>query len=244
MKSCRNVDYAFSATFAESNWSEIQKIAQSGNADSYFSVGDEKSVIANLCQFNNTIDNTHTTQSVTTNFRIVGLNHDGENTITVCSKACLFHNTVNQYTVWTTKDSRYIGVADRLNAIVEEMFTSDIYSVMKTIEKTAYSDGETRSATVRMFIPSISEVGLYSYSGDGTQYPFFVNSQSRLFDSYTGQNITHNDVGTRTDYGPSASGAPLAIASINQTNGTQSTILVTENLSLVSYRSPILFVVG
>lgn len=159
-------------------WSRVAEISQSGNAEQYFSVGDEKYI-----------------ESVGATMVVLGFNHDektsgGKAGITFGLKFESYANGTRYYMQWAesstgvpynsnaggweTSNARKYLNEDFINALPEDLRNS-IVAVNKT---TGIGGGSetTKVTSDKIWIPSEIEMtgsATYSASGEGTQYPYF-----------------------------------------------------------------------
>ena len=191
--------------FDTMSWEEIAEIAESGNAESVFSLGDTK---------------TETINDVEVTLRIVGFNHDDLSDGTGKAGITIMSTTTQQMEF----DSRYSASSDvkwsncdlrtYLNGEYLNMFPDDLKAVVKAVDK--ISDGGKNSKTLvatsdKVWIPSYEETGsiLSNHvacvtAGQGTKYPGITKTTTHtLVASY------NNKFWTRTMYySGSSSGAP------------------------------------
>lgn len=168
-QSTHNVNYGYSASFAEATWAEIQSIAQTGLASNYYSVGDSK-VTSNQ------------------NFILIGINRDLSNSITVFAP-----NNYGTGSYDAFEQTPIVGqTLDAMNGKFG-LLPADVQAVCKQVTK-YYYDGRSESGgrpisgnrTVYFFTLSAKEVGLtsiYESSNNvsmGTQYPYFSSNDRRI----------------------------------------------------------------
>ncbi|MEA4805016.1 InlB B-repeat-containing protein [Acetobacterium wieringae] len=172
-------------------WEQIKLISESGKADDYFNVKDEKTAIIN---------------GQTYTFQIYGFAHDdkasgtGKAGITFGLKGLMVDTHVmnpnNQnYGGWDGSDMRaylngvtttYQGTSYATTSIYSKL-PADLKAVITPVKKyTSGGYGATAlvTSTDNLFLFSEEEVGLgnytYSTSGEGTQYPIFTDNASRI----------------------------------------------------------------
>lgn len=168
-QSSHNVNYGYSASFAEATWAEIQAIAQTGLASNYYSVGDSKVTSSQ-------------------NFILIGINRDLSNSITVFAPNNYGTGSYDAF-------ERTPTVGQTLDAMNGKfgLLPSEVQAVCKQVTK-YYYDGHSESSgrpisgnrTVYFFTLSANEVGLTSYYESikdvsmGTQYPYFSSNDRRI----------------------------------------------------------------
>lgn len=166
------------ATFANNSWANIQKIVAAGKfSETGWKVGDTKSVTIN---------------GVSLTVRIIGVNHDGNNTITLmCTKSIgmhLFNEAVNGSSTnaggWKDSDMR-----EWLNGTIYNGLSSDLKSAIKPVSKKTNNVGNgdksaTATATTdKLFLLSLAEANIthtFDTDGEGTAYQYFVNTKYNL----------------------------------------------------------------
>ena len=166
------------ATFGNNSWANIQKIVAAGKfSETGWTVGDTKSVTIN---------------GVSLTVRIIGVNHDGNNTITLmCTKSIgmhLFNEAVNGSSTnaggWKDSDMR-----EWLNNTIYNGLSSDLKSAIKEVSKKTNNVGngdKTATATTtkdKLFLLSIAEANIthtFDIDGEGTAYEYFKNTKYNI----------------------------------------------------------------
>ena len=165
--SSHNVKYAFSASFGAATWQEIKTITQRGMADNLWSVEDTRTESVSVVEFTYSNTNESSLSSKNDTLRIVGINQDGNNTITVASSSCLMKGPFDTDRVLSTLGSRAEYARTRI-------FSSDANNVMKTVNKSGLGD-------CKLFVPSITELNVQNISGDGKPYSYYTSASTRNF---------------------------------------------------------------
>lgn len=174
-------------SFAETSWSDIAKLSESGYAASVFKVGDEKQI-------------TLTTGEVVT-MVILGFDHDdlasgGKAGITLGTKNSLATAYAMNSASKTYDGNSGYNAGGWLNSdmrnttmpLIKGYLPSEVQDVIKTVKKKT-SKGTTLSTLLEteddLFLFSQEEVmgtinysttGQNSFSGEGTQYEYFKNA--------------------------------------------------------------------
>lgn len=160
-------------TFAEATWEEIISIAESGDAQKYFNIGDRKT-------FEYALSATAAVQ--TTTIMIVGFDHDdlADGTGKAAMSLLVVENGIFQMLVtYNTKyDNGWPSCALRttLNNNVLNTFPAELISHVKQVKKQSYSYYGTKSSNDYVWVPSVGEIGATKVSGitynpnDGTAY--------------------------------------------------------------------------
>lgn len=167
-------------TFANASWSQINEIAEAGETEKYFKIGDKKTI-----QF--TYDGT------TLNIPVVlaGIQHDDlasggkANLSIVCDKAIVTIAPVA--TKPTNNNYRWTGSYLRDRAVsFRQALPNDLKSIIKPVSKISkngrdvlgkWTTGELVTTTDYIWYLSDTEVG---FGGEeGTQYPIFTDDASR-----------------------------------------------------------------
>lgn len=168
---------AVSPTFASNTWAQIAAIAESGQASSYWKVGDEKDITL--------------TTGETLTLKIYGFKHDdlstgGKAGITLGLKNLMAStrqmNTSNTNVGGFTGSAMYTWLqGDLYNSL-----PADLRAVIKTVnKKTSAGNQSSTINTNAMKIFLFSEVECfgtttYSVAGEGSQYPVFTDNTSRI----------------------------------------------------------------
>ena len=177
LQECKTIERLYNY-LEDIKWSRVAEISQSGKAEQYFSVGDEKYI-----------------ESVGATMVVLGFNHDektsgGKAGITFGLKFESYANGTRYYMQWAesstgvpynsnaggweTSNARKYLNEDFINALPEDLRNS-IVAVNKT---TGIGGGSetTKVTSDKIWIPSEIEMtgsATYSASGEGTQYPYF-----------------------------------------------------------------------
>ena len=155
MKSCRNVEYGYSSSFATATWSEIQAIANKNAAQTYFSVGDTKNI---------TLDDSNVF-----NMRIDDFNKYGANIVLISTN--LYPEKQRFYNASSIDVDRIIPWASsNLKGFVEStlynLFPEEVKAVMKSCTRMDVANNTTFSA--KLWIPNATE--LFGYIRNGIGY--------------------------------------------------------------------------
>ena len=138
----------------------------SGEAYKYYNVGDTVTI--------------HMYNYGDVQFDVVGKNHDGANTITLCPKNVVsLHSFNNSYAYY---DSSLIRTY--LNSNILNEFDSAIQNAIKPVSKLYYKNSLTE-LTDKVWLFSLVEVGAELVSAtasyeEGTKYDFFANDSKRI----------------------------------------------------------------
>lgn len=177
-QSSHSVHYAFSASLSEATWGEISAVSESGQADEYFSVGDEK---------------TETIVGEQITLQIYGFNHDELSTggyagITFGMKHLMAD--LRQMNGSNTNAGSFVGSAmyAYLRDTVLPNLPEEIRSHIKTVNKktsTGRMSSSVQTDGVQIFLFSYNEVagtpgGTWVSNNEGTQYPVFSSDASRV----------------------------------------------------------------
>lgn len=157
------------------SWEEIAEIANSGEAQNYFSIGDEKTVLI---------------QNVPYTFQIYDFNHDD---LTDGGKAGITFGMKHFLRKWKMNDSRTnaggftgSGLYNWLQNTIFPIFEEELRLLIKQVDKRT-SEGEgspiINTESMKLFLFSPIEVGLECstdvYKDEGETYPIFTNNYSR-----------------------------------------------------------------
>lgn len=157
------------------SWAQIDGIARSGEELSrFFSIGDTKSIQIN---------------SVTYDVEILGFNHDkladgtGNARLTFGLKECLATkekmDAGSTAVYWKGCDMR-----ENLQTTIFEQLPADLKSIIKSVKKTSYQNAtryEETTDTLFLFSEfEVSGTSNSSFAGEGTQYPRFTDTSSRI----------------------------------------------------------------
>lgn len=177
LQECKTIERLYNY-LEDIKWSRVAEISQSGKAEQYFKVGDEKYI-----------------ESVGATMVVLGFNHDektsgGNAGITFGLKFNSYANGTRYYMQWAesntgvpynsnaggweTSNARKYLNEDFINALPEDLRMS-IVAVNKTTG-IGGSSGTTKVTSDKIWIPSEIEMtgsATYSASGEGTQYPYF-----------------------------------------------------------------------
>jgi hypothetical protein len=164
-------------TLASATWEEINRIAQEGEASRYFYIGEEKKI---------TLSTGEEVSMV-----ILGFDHDdladgtGKAKITFGMKHLLstaVYLGTNQHDVWASSRlyQHVLGVYS--------MFPSDVQAVVKKVTKkslydisTTTSQGKVATSTDTIFLFSLNEVGILSYTPSTSEvYEYYYTVGSRV----------------------------------------------------------------
>lgn len=167
-------------TFADGTWADITRIAESGKARDYFTVGDTKTV---------TISGV-----VSGKFVIIDINHDdladgsGKAGLTIASTFAVNKYDLTGVSLSTLKDG-WVNTALRsaMNTTGYAKFPSDLRPHMKDVKKLTVGGTETgtdlEESVDKVFFLSATEFfgdGVsYTPSGQGTQYEYYKTSENR-----------------------------------------------------------------
>ena len=155
-------------TLEQYTWEEVYNIIRAGKATKYdFTVGSTKTF-----QFNNT------TKTAT----IVGLNHDGRNTVTfmIFDGTIIGVKEINATQTnaggWEASQIRHFLNNDFYNSMVS--IKDYIKPVNKLTNNVGYNASVATETSEKIFLPSAKEVGLNEdkYNNEGTTYQWFVNN--------------------------------------------------------------------
>lgn len=172
------------SAFADATWDEIAMVAESGNADKVYAIGDQKVIQIPYAVGGAVADTT---------FEIVGFNHDdladgtGKAGITLMSVGAFYCD----YFCGTSASSSYYWdtskLRNKLNATTFNSLPDDVRAHIKEVTKlSAKGSTVTIVETVdKIFVPSATEmVGEKSYknyviAGQGAQYARFTTAANR-----------------------------------------------------------------
>ena len=138
-----------SAVLEENSWRTIYKVAIAGKAQEVgWSVGDTKSLTVNGQQ---------------KTARIIGINHDGENTITF-----MLTSNIGNYKINNDQHNdggwEMCDIRKTLNGSIYDSFMSNMKPYIKTVEKTTnnvgYQGTAVSTTSDKLFLLSLNEVGL------------------------------------------------------------------------------------
>lgn len=162
----------------------------SGEAYKYYNVGD--TVTISMYSYGDV------------EFDVVGKNHDGANTITLCPKNIIVTHVFDA----NTNDYLASDIRTYLNSNIINEFDTNIQNAIKAVEKPVHdSNGsEMSSMTDKVWLFSYTEVGFSgsSYAPvEGVRYGYF-NSNSKRIKSYNGSNTRWLLRTPHTDYSSNA----------------------------------------
>ena len=165
-----------SNVLAENSWSQIAAVSAAGNAESYWSVGDEIDIVVD---------------GETLTLQIYGFNHDdltagGKAGITFGLKNLMA--TTRQMNTSNTNAGGFTGSAmyTWLQNTLLPLLPSDLQSAIKAVDKkTSAGSQSTTINTDSMKLFLFSEVECfgtttYSVAGEGEVYPIFTDNTSRI----------------------------------------------------------------
>lgn len=165
-------------TFADATWADIVRVAEAGNAQKYFTLGDTKAFSCKDTN-GNTVDIT---------LVVAGFNKetksDGSGTtgITIIAKTPLCKSVLHQQTSGYTYKWSTCNVRKKMNSTVLSSFPEVLQSAIKSVNKTTriYIDGSTTNKTEttedKVWLPSCREMGASTnttwgvYPESGTAY--------------------------------------------------------------------------
>lgn len=158
-------------TFADSDWETIADVAKSGNASSYFKVGDEKTIQLT------------TGEEITV--VILGFNHDdlttgGKAPISIGMKDCLsttykMNSTSTNVGGWDKSEMRTNTMATLLSQL-----PADLQKVIKAVNKKASAGNKETTITTssdKLWLlceEEISGAKTYGTGGEGTRYEYWT----------------------------------------------------------------------
>lgn len=192
-----NAQYVFSATFSESSWAEVQAVARSGQASSFYSVGEYKTTRIQTASGQITADNVSLSNKQTKNMQvtIVGINvHANAVELMTTEDFPMYIMSLtggerNQGELWSES-----GLRSYLNDNVSEILP-DAHSYIKKVniktrEIGVYKNGANYSQENNLvavsdyvFLPSVSSLGFNSNAGEGDVYPYFKSNSDRVIKS-------------------------------------------------------------
>lgn len=158
------------SSFGSADWAEIVSIVESGNAQEYFRIGDQRII-------------TYNGKDVT--LQIIGFDHDelysgsGKAGMTIWTKDIVQTRAFNGGPS-TSGGYGLSGMANYVNSTCKGYLPEEIASSIKRVKK-YYSDGKTSGSVVAsngydLWLLSTTEIGADGYghkSGEGAVYPFF-----------------------------------------------------------------------
>ena len=165
-----------SVSLATDSWAVISAISATGNASSYYSIGDEKDITVN---------------GETITLQIADFAHDdltagGKAGITFITKNLMADkqkmNSTNTNAGGFTGSEMYTY----LNTTLYNLFPSELKSAIKAVnKKTSAGSQSTTINTDSMKLFLLSEIEVfgtttYSVSGEGAQYPVFTDAANRI----------------------------------------------------------------
>ena len=165
-------------SFADTSWSDINIISESGLASNYFNVGDEKELQIG---------------SETYHVQILGFDHDdksdgsGKSGITVGLKEIMTTKKVMNSSGSTVGGWEQSEMRTYLQNDILPTLPSDLKAVIKTVDKVSDTGNPNYTLNTtqdKLFLFSTTEVGgnswaSYDVDDQGTQYKFFTNNASR-----------------------------------------------------------------
>ena len=175
-KTCSVTGSIISSTLASNSWATIAAVSAAGNANSFWSVGDEKTITVN---------------GETITLVIMGFNHDdlasgGKAGITFGMKHLMKDtrqmNTSNTNSGGFTGSAMYTWLQ---NTLLGQLPT-DLKNVIKSVnKKTSAGSASSTINTNAMKLFLFSEVEIfgsttYSAAGEGSQYSYFATAANRI----------------------------------------------------------------
>lgn len=195
-------------TFANASWEQIAAISEAGEAESYFAVGDTKTL---------TLTFSDATENV--KVRIVGFNHDDLESGDKAGISIVFAQAVENTAVLATENTKYgtgyiwetSVTRTKMNSSLGSVYTafpSELQSVLKPVIKTSnagystsYGGREKNSlyTTVdKIWLPSTTELGMdgiysatYVALNQGSQYPYYDSASKRSMYTTAGANVIY-----------------------------------------------------
>lgn len=190
----------FSATFAESSWAEIQAVARSGQASSFWSIGDEKQTSVRTyiidCH-NGNLDQDASISAETLYSGYVRLvAFDGEevvgssgHSVVICSSRAILYADRSEG-IWDNEGSNASGktkLRKFLNSHYSDIFP-EAANYIKSVRITTRvnngfgdNDGNYYTTEDFAFPPSANAVGYASYPEEGSAYSYFTSDATRMF---------------------------------------------------------------
>lgn len=167
-----NVKYGYSASLNDSSWAEIQAIARSGQAASFFSVGDKKNGVTGInnvldYDFDNYSFEESSTRTSTYTVAIMHINYNDDKNIIFCTKGYPLSYLGGRYIdsnrwqdIWTSMEKYLSGIGPKV--------FPDAYNYMKStnirVRKIRYKEGlqwgevENFNESVKIWIPTRENV--------------------------------------------------------------------------------------
>lgn len=175
-KTCSVTGSVISSTLASNSWATIAAVSAAGNASSFWSVGDEKTITVN---------------GETITLVIMGFNHDdlasgGKAGITFGMKHLMKDtrqmNTSNTNSGGFTGSAMYTWLQ---NTLLGQLPT-DLKNVIKSVNKKTSAGGASSTINtnaMKLFLFSEVEIfgsTTYSAAGEGSQYSYFATAANRI----------------------------------------------------------------
>lgn len=213
--------YTFNASFAESTWSEIQAVASSGQADSFFNIGDTKSgvtvgtITGEWSTDGPDGDTTDTIEYGTTSMSVVlvGINADAARSLTCCTLGYPMEVFTNFYGIndnvhgWGySRPSMLVAHSVYAAKILPQIrnYLKEVTVRSKAYRGTSQSEVMIDVTTDSIFVPSATNLG--NDIGEGVQYPYFsTNTRRKLSGSVIYG--TRSRSGWNTIYGVNSDGS-------------------------------------
>lgn len=175
-KTCSVTGSIISTTLASNSWATIAAVSAAGNASSFWSVGDEKTITVN---------------GETLTLVILGFNHDdlasgGKAGITFGLKHLM--TDTRQMNSSNTNSGGFTGSAmyTWLQNTLLGQLPSDLKNVIKSVnKKTSAGDASStiNTSAMKLFLFSEQEIfgsKTYSTGSEGTQYSYFATAANRI----------------------------------------------------------------
>lgn len=166
-----------STTLAENSWAQIAAVSAAGNAENYWSVGDEIDIVVD---------------GETLTLQIYGFNHDdltgsGKAGITFGMKNLMA--TTRQMNTSNTNAGGFTGSAmyDWLQNTLYPLLPEDLRGAIKAVDKKTSAGSQSTTIntdSMKLFLFSAIENGLRTttdvYKDEGETYPIFTDNASRI----------------------------------------------------------------
>lgn len=158
---------ATSPILEENDWETIQKVVQAGKAaEAGWKVGDTKVITSNGAEFN---------------VAIIGINHDGDNTVTFMVMDVYASRAMNSTATndggWETSEMRAWLNGEVYNSLDIKGY---IKEVSKMSNNVGYGGTEATETKDKLFLVALAEVGkpdsIQCVEGEGTTYEWFTNN--------------------------------------------------------------------
>ncbi len=175
-KTCSVTGSIISTTLASNSWATIAQVSAAGNASSFWSVGDEKTITVN---------------GETLTLVIMGFNHDdlasgGKAGITFGLKHLM--KDTRQMNSSNTNSGGFTGSAmyTWLQNTLLNQLPSDLKNVIKSVNKKTSAGGASSTIntnSMKLFLFSEQEIfgaKTYSTGSEGSQYSYFATAANRI----------------------------------------------------------------